>query len=255
MNIRLAALCLLSINVLFAQDPQRQIGAGTGLSFVAIKAQTTSPLTYKRAGLPVHVIFDNGAETNRHIVQAFYQVATLKNSVNNSIRETRIGFQYCYHRKLYNLKNGLHIYGGGAVSSQTSLRQGTGINSRDGNSFAGVDVSVLSAYSMGKNRFEGQLSATVAAFTIRPTYSLSPPDEARDPLLRGKSERSQAVRFGRWSSFDDFYQLSLRISCDRSLTKRLSGRVDYKWNLHKYRGGAVFESLAHQLITSIVYKF
>src|SRR6478736_6311449 len=106
--------CLIfSVTISFAQTFQQpRIGLGFGWGYVAIKAPTTSSLTYKNSSVPLQLFFDNDGAKNRHFAQVFYQTSKLKNDVGNSIDETRGGLQYSYHRRMSVLKNGLAIYGG-----------------------------------------------------------------------------------------------------------------------------------------------
>jgi hypothetical protein len=255
--MKLFITCLIcTISSSFAQPvSQRQIGLGMGWSYVAIKTPTTSPLTYQNSTAPFQIFFNNGGAKNRHFVQVLYQTGTLKNSVGNSITEIRGGVQYSYHRRITALKNGITLYGGAVFNGQASIRQGTGTNSEDGNSFLALDASFLAIYNKNKNTFEGQLSSTLLAYTMSPEYSLSPPPGASDPLLKGESPVSQAMKFGKWSGPGSFYQFTLRLSYERSLSNRFSVRGDCRWNFYKFRNDPVFGSVSNQLIASLVYKF
>ena len=252
----LFACLIFSITSSFAQTIQQpQIGLGFGWSYVAVKTPTTSPFTYKNSSVPFQLFFNNDGAKNRHFVQVFYQASELKDAVGNSLDETRGGLQYSYHRRVSVLKNGLAIYGGGILNGQASIRQGTGVNSEDGNVFVGLDASVLAIYNKNKNKFEGQFATTLLAYTISQEYGLTPPPVVNDAPLKGESDASLAVKLGKWSSVGSFYQFTLRLSYERSLSKRFSARADYRWNFYKFRNEPVFGSLSNQLIASLVYKF
>ena len=223
----------------------KSLRLNAGLSRVAAKDLSLSPLLYTGTGLKVGVGYEWGKRESRNNgLSVHYRGGALSNPVFAQPRISVNNVAVRYHHLRQVGSSGLRI---GGVSSvffyfKTYLIE----RSNNPNSFdAGANVGLAAEYNF--RRFNKKWSVTlggqlpVMAYYMRPTYGVPfPPEflteEYYTPYLEASTVLAALPASGEVVSFDTYFEIRTYVTLTRSLTDMFDElRLRYQWNYMQYR--------------------
>jgi hypothetical protein len=228
--------------------PVHSLSLGVGLTQIALKNETVSPLIFKGFGVPFSLTYRREKEASKHYFQLFYQSLSPTSSNNFTLNHESGGVIYGYLKRMKSWEK-THLFVGGEIQLQGFQRDySPASNTTHMMLLNGFNVTGLMDYGLKNHKFQAQITLTGLGFNIRPKRNLY--DNVVDSRFK------TFVASGIFESIPNYLNASLRLSyLPPTVSKHIRWRFDYWGNFHRFKKPQYLGSLQNQVTTSLTYQF
>lgn len=232
-----------------------RLGVSGGLSHVGTQDRTASSTVYSGQATPVAVAYRFDGERNRHRARLTFASGTLQALTRDGpgldLDHARLDAHYGYLRQVAGHSRAAAVFVGGYWANQIGLN-GYPAGGTYWTGLSSIDASAALTLSMGgRHRLEARIRVPVAAYVLRPPYSVD-----SDELYRAYYDNSRFLTdLGSVAAWGDLAHVSAGLRYDRDLTPWLGAELDYAFGYTHYREPRPTSSASHSVSVGVNLLF